>query len=768
MPSLRRESATASFTIRKLAGRYRLLNEIGRGGMGIVYAATDLLTSQPVAVKMLSAKMGDDLVALLRFKREARTASSLAHPNICRIEHIGEHRGFPFIVMELLEGETAGAWLGRGQREPARVLDVVRQAAEGLRAAHRSFIVHRDIKPANVFLTHTGVVKLLDFGLAKHFVYLDTTSSLTVTSPGTTPGTVSYMSPEQVYGQRLDQRSDLFALGIVLYEMLTGRTPFRRRSALETMSAIGNAPVPPLPAISHAAEWSQLLDRLLAKSPADRYRDAGALLADLGELGGVVEGSRRSLPRRRPPRVTAVLPCLAIMPFELASSEHEERSATDTQYFCLALFEELMAAFSHVRGLRLVPRTLASRSKKKRRPAGQIGRRMQADRVLSATFRGSDQLSAVVTLYGVPENAALWTRRYTAPAERLFQLRDEIARDVIESLHLPSPQMAKPRVDLAVRNRTAFHLCIKGRFHWSKRYEGGLLKAMECFTQALEIDPDLALAHAGLADTYSFLGFYSLLRPRDAFGAARTSVTRALALDNRLAEAHTSDGLIKLGGDWNWAGAAEAFRHAIALDPTQAPARLYLSWVLVLLGDIEEAHAEAERAQDTDPLSSILNAGAGYTFFLSREYERSVRECEKALEVDREFLVALYVMGMSKAQLGLLDDALAHMERAVELSGGEMPFYLGLLGKIYADLGLDDKVAQTIRRLEDLSAKRYVPPHCFVYIHAGRKDFDTAFAWQDRAFVDGASPFNYFSPVIERLHQDRRFKEDLRAWGLDV
>lgn len=317
------------------------------------------------------------------------------------------------------------------------------------------------------------------------------------------------------------------------------------------------------------------------------------------------------------------------------------------------------------------------------------------------------------------------------------------------------------------QSRRAFHLCLKGRFFWSKRYEGGLKTARECFEEALRIDPNLALAHAGLADTYSFLGFYCLVRPRDAFAIAKTSVERALTLDEGLAEAHTSLGLLKLGGDWDWHAAVRAFKRAIELDPSHAPARIYLSWTLVLLGRFEEAHEEAERAQDIDPLSPQLNAGAAYTFFLSRAYERGIRECEKALEVDKEFLIALYVMGMCKAKLELYDEAAADLERTVELSRG-MPFYLGLLGKVYADMGRRDKVLDVTRQLGEQSRKVYVPPHCHVYIHAGLGDFDTAFEWQDQAFLDGASPFNYFSPIIECLHQDPRFKADLRAWGLEV
>jgi tetratricopeptide (TPR) repeat protein len=758
------------------------LQELGRGGMGVVFEAYDLAEQRPVAIKMLSAKVGDDLVAILRFKREARTASSLSHPAICRIFDIGDYRGRPFIVMELLQGETVKRWLSRGQCEPARILDVAVQVTEGLQRAHASFIVHRDIKPANVFMTNDGVVKILDFGLAKHFARLDPTSSLTVTEPHHTPGTVDYMSPEQLLGKRLDQRTDLYSLGVLLYEVLCGRRPFEGASSAEKIAAILDSSPPPLPPMPHGEEWRQIVvERLLAKEAEHRYPDAAALLRDLGLMKQIVQGLRVTLSSRTSvDPSTRRRPSIAVLPFDVQARPGQEELRRNAEYFSHTLVDELVVGLTRVGGLQIVPRTLATRSSGRRESITRIARRVHADQVISGVVKATgERLAIAVTLFDAAEKAGRWTRRYQGAAEDLFKLRDQIVRDVAAEFRIQTaaeePVRDEPIHDgetrTAVRgdgrNRRAFHLCLKGRFFWSKRYEGGLKIARECFEEAIRIDPNLALAHAGLADTYSFLGFYCLVRPRDAFAIARTSVEQALALDEGLAEAHTSLGLLKLGGDWDWHAAVRAFRRAIEIDPTHAPARIYLSWTLVLLGRFDEAQEEAERAQDIDPLSPQLNAGAAYTFFLARAYERGIRECEKALEVDREFLIALYVMGMCKAKLELYDEAAADLERAVELSRG-MPFYLGLLGKVYADMGRRDKVLDVTRQLGEQSRKVYVPPHCHVYIHAGLGDFDTAFEWQDQAFLDGASPFNYFSPVIECLHQDPRFKADLRAWGLDV
>ena len=315
----------------KLAGKYQTVRELGRGGMGVVYQAVDVSGDRFVALKMLSSALSGDLVALLRFKREARTASSLSHPNICAVYDFGESRGRPFIVMELLEGQTLKERLAQGSCDPLLVLDVAMQVAEGLGAAHTKFIVHRDIKPANIFLVNGGAVKILDFGIAKHFVRLETDSAPTVTKEGNTPGTVDYMSPEQLLGQRIDQRSDLFSLGVSLYEVLTSRTPFYGRTKLATMAAILHRSPAPLPAILHRDEWSHILARLLQKNADDRYPNAAALVDDLALLKQVVIGRRVSWPSPRQPAAALPVPSVAIVPFEVTATRPSPTRSSATK-----------------------------------------------------------------------------------------------------------------------------------------------------------------------------------------------------------------------------------------------------------------------------------------------------------------------------------------------------------------------------------------------------------------------------------------------------
>lgn len=757
----------ADIPIGALPERYRIVGELGRGGMGIVYHALDLQEDRDVALKVLSPRLAADVVALVRFNREARTASSLRHPNICTVYEIAEHAGAPYIVMELLQGETVKTRLARGEWDTKLVLGIATQVAQGLSTAHASYIIHRDIKPANVFLTSDGLAKILDFGVAKHFARLDASTTISATGERSAPGTVAYMSPEQLLGQRLDQRTDLFSLGVMIFEMLTGALPFRASSSFEMMAAILNRRPAALPPMPYGPEWSLILDRLLAKIPDRRYHDAGELLDDLNRLQRLAHGEPVSWPAPAAP-AGELRPSLAVLPFDVrtrhADSEEQRR---ELEYFSHGLFDELIAGLTRSGRLRIVSRTLALRPRMSGTRLAEIGMRLHAERVLTGTIHSSgERVCATATLFGVNERAPVWSKRYDTLPERLFELRDHIVHDVAAEFHTDPDRTTRPE-QMKIRSRHAFHQCLKGRFFWSKRYQGGLQNARQCFEEAIRLDPELAIAHAGLADTYSFLGFYCLMRPRTAFALAEQSAETALKLDDRLADAHVSFGLIRLGGQWNWEAAAESFERAIAIDPAHGLARIYLSWVYVLLGRIEDAQEQVEHAQDVDPLSPTLNAGSAYTFFLSHAYERGIRECEKALEVDKDFLVALYVLALCKAQLGTPASAIADLERAVSLSGG-MPFYLGLLGKLYADTGQSANVSDIFRRLDAIAESIYVPPHCYVYIYAGLGDFDRAFAWQDKAFEDGASPFNYFAPVLESMHADPRFKEDVRAWGVQI
>jgi eukaryotic-like serine/threonine-protein kinase len=755
--------------------------------MGVVYRAFDRHQRREVAIKTLAPLPGHELVAYLRFNREARTASALRHPNVCQVFEVRYFEGVPYIVMELLHGETIRDLLMRGPCSGERALDLVRQVATGLAVVHEHDVIHRDIKPANVFVTTEGVVKLLDFGLAKHWAAADalTDESVTITQTGVTPGTVNYMSPEQLLGLRLDPHTDLFSLGVVLFELLTGRRPFSGATATASIAATLHKRRPPLPRIPRAAEWGDILDGLLAKDPGERYPHARALIEDLDLLERVMRGHDR-WPSRSPALETAPRLSLAILPFKAVRQRRDSSGYSgDVESFCHGLLEAALSGLARVPGLRVVAKTLTSTVSRRGKGLSRIGRELNADRLLMGTVElRAGRYLVTTTLFDVALEQVVQTDTYDVQPEELFSLRNRMVTRIATALSLATTGSAVTPVAKA-RDRDAFRLCLKGLVFWSRRYEDGLTKAAQCFREAIALEPDLALAHAGLADTYSFLGFYSLIRPRDAFDKAREHALQALLLEPSLAQAHISLGIVRLGADWDWDGAIDAFQRALSLDKTQALAHVYLSWTYVLQGHMQEAHAAAGRAQDCDPTSPLLNAAAGYTFFLSRSFEKAIAECEKALEIDENFLVARYVMALCKGEqasrqrtLGarseakrLYAEAIRELEFVAERSGGEMVFYLALLGKMYADSGekrLRVKAIKMLERFDELRASRYVGPHAWVYVYAGLGELDLAFAWQEKARHDGASPFNYLSPQLGCLHDDPRFLRNLRAWNAEL
>ena len=356
-------------------------------------------------------------------------------------------------------------------------------------------------------------------------------------------------------------------------------------------------------------------------------------------------------------------------------------------------------------------------------------------------------------------------RRYRSTDAMQQELEHEIARSVVDR---PEASLAdlppRPLVGPHTQNARAYQAYLKGRFYWTRRYHGGLTAAIDHFKKAIEEDAGYALAYAGLADAYSFIGIYAVQRPRSAFAQAAAAVERALALDPDLPEAQTSLAIIKLANDWDVAGAARAFTRALELDPRQAVTRIYYSWLLVLQGDVASAMVHVRTAQETEPLSPLINAGAGHSLYLARRYDEAIVECEKSLEIDPNFILGIHVMGMCRALQGGLDAAIELGERTASMSG-RAPFYLGVLGHYYARIGARDRVDAILRELEQITAHRYVPPHCMTFIYAGLNELDRAFEWQAKAQNDGASPFYYLSPLIETLHSDWRHIDQMRRMG---
>jgi len=733
-------------------GALEFRRKIGGGGFGTVYLAWDPALEREVALKVLQASGRSHTVI-----REGRLLARVRHPNVVTVYGIDEYGGAVGLWMEWVEGLTLTQVLTArgplGGHEASLIgIDVCRAVA----AVHKAGLLHRDIKAQNVMREAGGRIVLMDFGAGE----IRTGDSL---AEPHMIGTPLYLAPELFDRKAATIASDIYSLGVLLYHLMTGRFPVE--GATFEAIAVAHARQRATPLADRRSDLPpglvQVVDNALAFDPARRYRSAGAMEDDLLsvlELQNALDATAaHEVTNRRRRRIPAV----AVLPFESLGPDK------DFEYFCNGLAEELLTGLGKVPGLRVASRTSSYHVTRSETDIRNICRLLDVDAVLEGTVRkAGDRVRISAQLVSAEDGCHLWSEGYDRSTADVFAVQDEIARSVADRLKVTLSDFPRhPLIRQHTQNPRAYQCYLKGRFYWTRRFHGGLKAALEQFQKAIEEDAGYAMAYAGLADAYSFMGIYSVQRPRTAFASASSAVERALAIDPDLAEAHTSLASIRLHNDWNWPEAAREFRRAVDLDPMQTLPRLYHSWLMVLQGDSAGAVMEARRAQEIEPLSPLVNAGVAHTLFLARRYDEAVAECEKSLEVDSNFILAIHLMGMCRALQSRLTEAIEIGERTVLMSG-RGPFYLGVLGHYHARNGASDKAHDILEELADLAGTRYVPPHCQVYIYAGADDLDRAFEWQARACEDGASPFYYFSPLIENLHADPRHSAELRRMGL--
>jgi serine/threonine protein kinase len=746
----------------QVLGHYKILEKIGEGGMGVVFRAHDESLDRDVAIKVLPSGLLADEPARKRFRNEALALAKLNHPNVEAVYEFNTEEGNDFLVMEYVPGVTLSDQLAAGPLPEKEVLRLGTQLTEGLAAAHAENIIHRDLKPGNLRLTPDGRLKILDFGLAK-LVRPPSDAAVTggMTNTHAVSGTLPYMAPEQLQGNMADARSDIYAAGVVLYEMATGKRPFDAKLPTPLADEIlhRTAPSPRATNAQVSAELERSILKCLDKNPVRRYQSARELHANLVHLRDTASGRRRAVssPSRR--ASARQVKSLAVLPLANLSRDPEQ------EYFADGMTEELITNLAKIGALKVISRTTMMRYKGSEKSVPEIASELNVDAVVEGSvLRVGERVRITAQLIHAATDTHLWAESYDRDVRDVLALQSEAARAIAAEIQIKLKPQERVRLERTRRvDPEAHEALLKGRYHWNKWSPEGLQKGVEYFQQAIEKDPTYAAAYAGLAESYVFLGYWGYLPAMEAYPRAKAAVLKALELDDTLAETHRSLFAVRWFYDWDLPACQKEIAIALELNPNDPYSTLWqATFLAVIQADFAKAIAQGKRAQELDPLSPFIGAVLGWIFFWASQFSQAIEQAQKMIDMHPNLPQPYYVLGCAHVKTGRFAEAVVAFEKAADVAPDTIS--LSFLGLAYGMSGQTDKARAILSELQERSRREFVPSARFAYLYFSLGEADKALECLEKAYEEHDSHLFWLRnvPFYDAVSSDPRFQDLLR------